>query len=896
MSSVKELTEVGQNLGLEGDKLLGFIREEQAKERQDRLEAREVEKEKADRLDRVEKEKREQEKEERASEEKIRLAQVESEKLDKLADREERASEEKIRLADKLAEREQRASEEKIKLAQVEAERVERLERLEVEKLGRVHEARMAELRNEHDIELARAEHGVGRVKEEESAGPKVQRGPKLPTFDEDRDNMDSYLARFERYAEVQRWAKPQWAVHLSALLKGKALDVYSRLSSEDALCFETLKSALLKRFELTEEGFRRKFKSCRPEQGETFVQYASRAKRYLSRWFELGKVEQTFEGVTDYLLRDQLLTTCSRELYVHLREKVFPGIHEMAVQADYFAEARGGTKYVVQRDSKDNRSRSSIKPRGQESSFRGGGGPKVSSKFSGRSGRDSGRDTSRDRSRSSDRRSVICYHCGAAGHVSTDCPNKGRQYQAASVEVGDRRDMDQRNVSFAGEPEHTEDGQRDFYGGRGRNRSRGNTYRGRSRPFRGRGRGYSPYPSEDQGSFCVVENTEEAQDVTLICAGQVVQHSQTSGSCKFTGARLPVAEGLLNGQVVTVMRDTGCTGVVVRRSLVPPEQMLDKVSSCMLVDKRRMSRVPVARITLDTPFFKGETDALCMSETLYDVTLGNIDGSLLPKIDDFDGAVSLSVETRSQALTRQEPYRKLNVPAAVAHVSRDEFKQEQASDVTLTSVRTRAADGTRRISKNGNVTTFFYHKDLLYRSFESAGSGRTFRQVVVPSKLRQTVMKVAHESIMSGHLGTRKTSDRVLAELFWPGVCGDVMRYCRSCDICQRTVAKGRVTKIPIGSMPLIDTPFKRVAVDIVGPIFPATDRKNKYILTLVDYATRYPEAIALPSIETERVAEALVDMFSRLGIPEELLTDRGSQFTSDIMKEISSCCQSAS
>ncbi len=84
-------------------------------------------------------------------------------------------------------------------------------------------------------------------------------------------------------------------------------------------------------------------------------------------------------EGVTDYLLRDQLLTTCNRELYVHLREKVFLGIHEMAVQADYFAEARGGTKCVVQRDSRDSRSRSSVKHRCQESSFRGGGMPKVS-------------------------------------------------------------------------------------------------------------------------------------------------------------------------------------------------------------------------------------------------------------------------------------------------------------------------------------------------------------------------------------------------------------------------------------------------------------------------------------------------------------------------------------
>jgi hypothetical protein len=66
-------------------------------------------------------------------------------------------------------------------------------------------------------------------------------------------------------------------------------------------------------------------------------------------------------------------------------------------------------------------------------------------------------------------------------------------------------------------------------------------------------------------------------------------------------------------------------------------------------------------------------------------------------------------------------------------------------------------------------------------------------------------------------------------------------------------------------------------------------TDRKNRYILTMVDYATRYPEAVALSSIETEKVAEALVDMFSRLGIPEEMLTDCGTQFTSELMSEVS-------
>ena len=85
------------------------------------------------------------------------------------------------------------------------------------------------------------------------------------------------------------------------------------------------------------------------------------------------------------------------------------------------------------------------------------------------------------------------------------------------------------------------------------------------------------------------------------------------------------------------------------------------------------------------------------------------------------------------------------------------------------------------------------------------------------------------------------------------------------------------------------LDTPFQRVAIDLVGPLEPRTDNKNKYILTLVDYATRYPEAVALSSIETETVAEALVGIFSRVGIPKEILTYMGSQFTSALMKEVS-------
>ena len=56
-----------------------------------------------------------------------------------------------------------------------------------------------------------------------------------------------------------------------------------------------------------------------------------------------------------------------------------------------------------------------------------------------------------------------------------------------------------------------------------------------------------------------------------------------------------------------------------------------------------------------------------------------------------------------------------------------------------------------------------------------------------------------------------------------------------------------------------------------------------------MVDYATRYPEAVPLKNIETETVAEALLDMYSRLVIPKEVLSDLGTQFVSKCMEEVS-------
>ena len=86
---------------------------------------------------------------------------------------------------------------------------------------------------------------------------------------------------------------------------------------------------------------------------------------------------------------------------------------------------------------------------------------------------------------------------------------------------------------------------------------------------------------------------------------------------------------------------------------------------------------------------------------------------------------------------------------------------------------------------------------------------------------------------------------------------------------------------------IPAVGLPFRKIGIDIVG-VLPRTQKGNRFILTVVDYATRYPEAFAIPSQTAELVADALVQLFARVGIPEEIVSDQGTNFMSQLVKEL--------
>ena len=106
---------------------------------------------------------------------------------------------------------------------------------------------------------------------------------------------------------------------------------------------------------------------------------------------------------------------------------------------------------------------------------------------------------------------------------------------------------------------------------------------------------------------------------------------------------------------------------------------------------------------------------------------------------------------------------------------------------------------------------------------------------------------------------------------------------FCRCCDPCTARKGPPGRSHAPLQQF-LVGGPMERVAVDVVGPL-PRSDKGNRYVLSAIDYFTKWPEAYALPDQEAETVVDALVEgMFSRFGVPETIHSDQGRNFESRV------------
>ena len=746
--------------------------------------------------------------------------------------------------------------------------RDDRLEEREAKRLAdenetkrREIELRQVEMKLKHDLEMSQIQLQAEQIKADSirgstenisSQGSSVSfRVPKLPCFVDGKDGIDSYLSRFETYAESMQWPKEKYALCLSALLTGKALEVLSRIPQDLVYDYDHLKTALLEKYQLTSDDFRNNFFSMKQAPNESAPQFMGKLKHYFTRWIALSNTEESFEGVRELILREQFLSSCPRNVSVFLREQVSDSIESMMELATRFTLAHSSESL-----SETMRDKAVYHPSVL---------PKHSSQ---------GR-------QANSRPARKCFLCDRPGHLAAQC-RQGRPPNEAS-RLDKSRNMISGNAALIpGETKH--------------------------------------------------RSSKVKSNIRSKCDRALPSKEKPEGP--------HIYKGYVNKISVDILRDTGCSGVIAKMSLINPNQLTGKKSTLMMVDSS-MLEVPTAVCFIDSPVFTGEVEVCCLDNPAYDLIIGNIIEAramkaqlpLSDQVMQADGEVghdptattptevsneryhvhqgkddythvdtcetkeidmveyvklACAVETRAKIKAKAKIMKPLIVPKVINESSSSNFAKAQSEDPTLR----KSFENAKRVkpdTRNKSTIHWFEKCDeTLYRFYKPSDKEDTMKQLMVPTKYRPQILKLGHDCAMAGHLGVRKTLDRILVNFFWPGMFGDVRRYCRSCDICQRTVDKGTVTRAPVQNMPLECAPFEKVSIDLIGPIAPMSDRGHRYILTLVDFSTRYPEAVALRNIDTESVAEALLGIFARLGVPRVLLSDNGPQFISDLMQEI--------
>ena len=148
------------------------------------------------------------------------------------------------------------------------------------------------------------------------------------------------------------------------------------------------------------------------------------------------------------------------------------------------------------------------------------------------------------------------------------------------------------------------------------------------------------------------------------------------------------------------------------------------------------------------------------------------------------------------------------------------------------------------------------------------------------------------HDKVFAGHQGTKRTRDLLKLYYYWQNMKMDVGAYVKEFESCLK-LKVGKNPTAPLRKLPETSHPSELTSLDICGP-FPETNRGNRYLLTFIYHFSRYPEAIPPPRQDAPTVATAFVtEIFSRLGCPRTIASDRGTNFMSELFQEIGKLLQ---
>ena len=684
-----------------------------------------------------------------------------------------------------------------------------------------------------------------------------------VPPFNE--SNVDDYFRMFEKLAKKLKWPKEYWPVLIQPGLKGRALSVFGALSETRADDYEEVKGAILREYQLVPETYRVRFRSYRKQPHSSYVEYAREKRTKLEQWLRAKQVTE-FKDLVELVLVEEFLGTVPKEVSIYVNEKDVADVEEAAILADKYSMARPSTgrfpNLKGKGDVETNRPVISHSP----------GGPPTTTTCS----------KKEDGTLPPARRK--CQNCGKVGHQTSACWSKPRDGGNAKA------------VLVAGvERDHTR-ARRD--------------------------------PEEAAKAVAMVStcNKPVRQDEPVEVR-QVGQENR-GGDPEFGTFKPFLSQGLMSSgggesKRITILRDSGALQTLMLRKLAPVQEP-DRYVVVKLVGGG-LERAPLVTINLQTPLFVGQAVVGVMDELPVegvDLLLGNdlVGGKMSPPpivsnqpipseeterlVAEFPELFPVCAVTRGMA-ARERSAERNRSPGREARRDRDTlngeinlaalFEEGKGTGVGSLKDSQRVDPELKGLyeeveQERAKSDRYYMQDGVLMRRWTSttcpAGDieWAERRQVVVPIAYREEIMRLGHDSPFAGHLGVRKTLNRIWQHFYWPKIRNDVARYCRTCHTCQLVGRPNQSLAVaPLKPIPVGEEPFSKVMVDIVGPL-PKTARGHCYILSIMDTFSRYPEAIPLRSARAKVVIRELVTFFSRYGLPRELQSDQGSIFMSKV------------
>ena len=146
---------------------------------------------------------------------------------------------------------------------------------------------------------------------------------------------------------------------------------------------------------------------------------------------------------------------------------------------------------------------------------------------------------------------------------------------------------------------------------------------------------------------------------------------------------------------------------------------------------------------------------------------------------------------------------------------------------------------------------------------------------------------KSLQSKALSGHLGRDKTQARIRERFYWPTITKDVQDFVKACDTCQQVNSSFQKTRGELQSIPVNPDPFHQIGIDLIGPL-PTTKEGYKYIVTAIDYYTKWTEAQPHKDKSACSVADFIYKIICRHGCFNIEISDQGREFVSTLSQNL--------